>query len=261
MLGTKTCFVLGRDIGMGRLQQVSCQEKMMRLRTHASEVTPFLTLRPTALVAAFFLTFMTLVLAYLGGVMLGRNHGSRQTEVTAAVATSQENATNSAETEAPDDAVAQKILAPEDLRFYRVLHNEGIGTEGDGQAQGRVPRTPPRSSASGGASTPPTTAGTETPAMRTPAPQQATEAGRGTAMYDYVFQVAAFRDGDTVDALRQRLEGRGLRTRMQRQGKLYVVLVLLRGDAQRAAEVQRTTESMGLGKPIQRSRTAVVPQR
>ena len=75
-------------------------------------------------------------------------------------------------------------------------------------------------------------------------------------MYDYVFQVGAFKDADSVDSLRQRLEGRGLRTRMERSGKLYVVLVMLRGTEARAAEVQHTTESMGLGKPIQRSRKA-----
>ena len=36
----------------------------------------------------------------------------------------------------------------------------------------------------------------------------------GAFMYDYVFQVGAFKDADSVDSLRQRLEGRGLRTRM-----------------------------------------------
>jgi len=77
------------------------------------------------------------------------------------------------------------------------------------------------------------------------------------AMSDYVFQVGAFKDADSVDGLRQRLEGRGLRTRMERSGKLYVVLVLLRGDQARAAEVVHTAESMGLGKPIQRSRKPV----
>lgn len=46
-------------------------------------------------------------------------------------------------------------------------------------------------------------------------------------MFDYVFQVAVFKDEDSVDSLRQRLEGRGLRTRMQRDGKLFLVLVLL----------------------------------
>lgn len=77
-------------------------------------------------------------------------------------------------------------------------------------------------------------------------------------MFDYVFQVAAFKDEDSVDALRQRLEGRGLRTRMQRDGKLFLVLVLLRGDAARAAEVPQIMEEMRLGQPMLRSRKAVL---
>lgn len=77
-------------------------------------------------------------------------------------------------------------------------------------------------------------------------------------MFDYIFQVAAFKDEDSVDALRQRLEGRGLRTRMQRDGKLFLVLVLLRGDAARAAEVPQIMEEMRLGQPMLRSRKAVL---
>ncbi|WP_300909396.1 SPOR domain-containing protein, partial [uncultured Desulfovibrio sp.] len=75
----------------------------------------------------------------------------------------------------------------------------------------------------------------------------------------YVFQVGAFKDEESVDSLRQRLEGRGLRTRMQRDGKLFLVLVLLRGDAARAAEVPRITEELRLGQPILRSRTPAMP--
>ncbi len=79
------------------------------------------------------------------------------------------------------------------------------------------------------------------------------------AMHDYVFQVAALKGEDSVDALRQRLEGRGLRTRMKREGKLLLVLVLLRGDKERAAEVTQTLESMHLGRPILVSRKPVMP--
>ena len=78
-------------------------------------------------------------------------------------------------------------------------------------------------------------------------------------MQDYVFQMGAFRDEDSVDGLRQRLEGRGLRTRMQREGKLYVVLVLLRGDTARAEEVTRIAEELRLGKPLLKSRKPVQP--
>ncbi|MEG6503127.1 SPOR domain-containing protein, partial [Desulfovibrio sp. 1214_IL3152] len=75
--------------------------------------------------------------------------------------------------------------------------------------------------------------------------------------FDYVFQVGAFKDEESVDSLRQRLEGRGLRTRMQRSGKLLVVFVMLRGNDARAEEVVHACESLSLGKPILRSKTAV----
>ncbi|MBD5627157.1 MAG: SPOR domain-containing protein [Desulfovibrio sp.] len=93
-------------------------------------------------------------------------------------------------------------------------------------------------------------------ASQVPVPAQAAQPG---PMQDYVFQVGAFRDEESVDSLRQRLEGRGLRTRMQRKGKLYVVLVLLRGDAARAEEVMRIAEELRLGKPMVRSRKPVTP--
>ena len=76
-------------------------------------------------------------------------------------------------------------------------------------------------------------------------------------MFDYVFQVGAFKDEESVDSLRQRLEGRGLRTRLQRSGKLLVILVLLRGNEARAAEVAHACEGLNLGKPILRSKTPV----
>ncbi len=56
-------------------------------------------------------------------------------------------------------------------------------------------------------------------------------------MYDFVFQVAALRDAQAADVLRQSLEGEGLRTRLEQSGKLYLVLVLLRGTSSRAAEL------------------------
>ena len=61
-----------------------------------------------------------------------------------------------------------------------------------------------------------------------------------------------------VDDLRQRLEGRGLRTRMERSGKLYLVLVLLRGTDERAVEIPRIMEELRLGTPMLRSRKPVL---
>ena len=46
---------------------------------------------------------------------------------------------------------------------------------------------------------------------------------------------------------------------MQRDGKLFLVLVLLRGDAARAAEVPQIMQELHLGQPIVRSRKPAMP--
>lgn len=75
--------------------------------------------------------------------------------------------------------------------------------------------------------------------------------------FDYVYQTAAFRDKEDGDALRARLEEKGLRTRLQKSGKVYLVLVLLRGSEREAENVRETLRRMGLGKPIRLSKKAV----
>ena len=228
---------------------------------------PYLILQFTTLLAVTFLVLMAIVLAYLGGVMTGRGYWHDHPEIHGETAVPQGDERSAAKDEAAvpaEDTSAQKILAPEELRFSRVLRNE---TSGPGFVMKPVPPEKPAQ---------------EKPAAQAPAvvPRAATQDGDGgqeraapsqtsaaltdtvnealPVMYDYVFQMAAFKDEESVDAVRQRLEGRGLRTRMQRSGKLYVVLVLLRGDESRATEVLRAAESLGLGKPIQRSRKQVL---
>lgn len=205
-------------------------------------------LRPSSLLAACFLVVAAVVLAYLGGVMSGRSHGG--SAPASAVEDGQEPAAGGSGDRADSETPPQKILAPEELRFARVLR---------GEAPPSVPASPPPVPQSGPQSGSP--AG-QLPQNPQPAAEQALAAPAAPAvqMYDYEFQVGAFRDEETVDALRQRLEGRGLRTRMQRSGKLYVVLVLLRGDEARAAEVVAIAESMGLGKPMQRGKKPVLRQ-
>lgn len=74
-------------------------------------------------------------------------------------------------------------------------------------------------------------------------------------LFDYTFQVATFKDTDAVNALRVRLEGEGYRSRMDKDGKLYKVMVLMRGNQERAAALQEQMKAMGLGQPIQRGKT------
>ena len=236
-----------------------------------------LCLRPSSLLAAGFLVVAAVVLAYLGGVMSGRAYWKAHSQSLAAGVSSPadasdgDNAAGAGGAAAPEGAPQeprQKVLTAEELRFSRVLRND-VAT-GDAPLKPMAPMTPVQTRPVnpvqvGGA---PGAQGAATGSATGSA--QGTQAGgaqpdgiakaQPSGMYDYVFQVGAFKDADSVDSLRQRLEGRGMRTKMERSGKLYLVLVLLRGDDSRAAEVQHATESMGLGKPIQRSRKAVLQQ-
>lgn len=100
-------------------------------------------------------------------------------------------------------------------------------------------------------------------AQASPAPQAPVAARERPAAqarepkFDYVYQAAAFRGKEEGDALRARLEEKGLRTRMQKSGKVHLVLVLLRGSEREAENVRETLRRMGLGKPIRLSKKAV----
>ncbi len=76
-------------------------------------------------------------------------------------------------------------------------------------------------------------------------------------VFDFVFQVATFKDEEPVDRLRATLEGKNLRTRMEKLGKLYVVLVLMRGTNAQAEALKQQMISLKLGPPMQRSKQAI----
>lgn len=232
-----------------------------------------LCLRPSSLLAAGFLVIAAVVLAYLGGVMSGRAYWRAHPQPVVAAAPASAGAAGSSATAPDDDGAAavggtadeaepkQKVLAPEELRFSRVLRNDAA--TGDAPLKPLPPMTPAQPKPAGvvQAGVPQTAQGAQS--VQAPAAAQPggmAKSPQVSGMYDYVFQVGAFKDADAVDSLRQRLEGRGMRTKMERSGKLYVVLVLLRGDEARAAEVLRATEGLGLGKPMQRSRKPVLQQ-
>ena len=92
---------------------------------------------------------------------------------------------------------------------------------------------------------------------KTAAPAKPQAATNGAPLYDFVFQVAAFRNVDDADRLRQRLEGQGLRTRGQKSGKLTLVMVHMRGTDLDAANLKEELQRMRLGSPLQKSKTRV----
>lgn len=76
-------------------------------------------------------------------------------------------------------------------------------------------------------------------------------------MFDFVYQVAAFKSADDADRLRKKLEERGIRSRLQKSGKVQLVMVSLRGTELDAANLREELGRMKLGAPMQKSKKAV----
>lgn len=83
------------------------------------------------------------------------------------------------------------------------------------------------------------------------------KAAQAEPLFDYSFQVAAFKDKADADKLRARLESKGLRSRQQKSGKVLLVLVNLRGTELDAANLREELQRMKLGKPLLASKKAV----
>lgn len=239
--------------------------------------TPFLRLRFSSMLALAFLGLAAIALAYVGGVMAGRASASAERQTAAQSAHSSKGPSSAAQGQATARASGEPevsaILSPEELRFARALRRPDGAPENSGpQNKAANPVVIPKESAQ--ASQLPVLipgqtgsqiqgqngtaqAGASIMASGGSTQSKPELAPQASPIQDYIFQMGAFKDEESVDSLRQRLEGRGLRTRMQKDGKLFVVLVLLRGDNARAEEVLQIAEELRLGKPIIRSRKPV----
>ncbi len=222
---------------------------------------------PSVLVV-LFLALVAVSSSYLVGIMFGRS----QWEDISPFVAGKEDFLREETTAADEETVAGEdseqteepeqnepgILAAEDLRFARVLRaapGENVDQVTPPLAPAQ-PAVPPRTGTDAIA---PSAVPAMPPGMQAAVPEgQTAPPATPATMFDYVFQVGAFRDAGAVDGLRQRLEGRGLRTRMEKSGRYYLVLVLLRGNAERAAEIPRIMHELRLGDPIQRSRKPVL---
>ena len=213
----------------------------------------------TSMLTLLFLGVAAIALAYIGGVMSGR-HSCPVPQIPKNSPVAEQNGTTR-----PDS----KILAASELNFARALRGENNQVEKLGQpAEEKVPSTDKRAAspenpenaraASEKIETNEKTKSKTDKAAKADTAQIAhKEKNADTGMYDHVFQVGAFRDENSVDKLRQTLEGHGLRTAMQKEGNIFIVLVRLRGTLERAAEVAQLAQSLGLGAPVQRSRSPV----
>lgn len=197
----------------------------------------------TGVLTVVFLLIAAMTAAYVWGVMSGRRLALSESEAKMS-AMAEQSPQPAANSEKQDE-----ILKPYELDFVHELR--GDARPAPKSKQGTVlPKKQPSEAEPQQAAQP--SQGTVR-VTDTPNPGQETP----VAIYDHVFQLVALKDEQAADNLREKLEGRGLRTRLERSGKMLVVLVLLRGDAARAAEVYHIASELRLGQPLLRSKKPV----
>lgn len=238
----------------------------MNENENGQEKPPVERIRFSSVISFLFLSVVAIIIAYILGVMTGRSGNERNARAEKPLVA------GVAEKDAPSGTGKEDaILRPQDLDYALVLRNEKARTR---RPEPESASASPETKSETGPQKPQGEEETSRKELSDPSPAQAPQTGAQEAvakredvqsteerggMFDYVFQLGAFRDEEAVDALRQKLEGRGLRTRMQKDGKLYLVMVLLRGNQERADEVLEIAKSLRLGEPIIRSRKAVAP--
>lgn len=196
-----------------------------------------------------FTSLFTIIVVMLGAVSAAYVFGVMQGRKAAAPAMEQP-AGKAGRAEVPEAPGPEKILRAQDLEYARALRGEDRRQPPEKPVQPQAASAPQPESASQAA----LEAQGQTGAARHSLVESLPD-----GQFDYVFQMAAFRDGQGADQLRERLEGHGLRTRLERAGSLFLVLVPMRGDARRVQELLEIAASLKLGEPLLRSRRPISP--
>ena len=79
--------------------------------------------------------------------------------------------------------------------------------------------------------------------------------------FDFTYQAAAFRKTEEAETVRHRLEAAGIRATVQKSGKVYLIMVKLRGSDDDAAKLRAQLKQMKLGTPLLQSRKAVTDKK
>ncbi len=229
-----------------------------------------MTLSFSSLMTAFTALVGCVVVAFMMGVIVGRDDVSRpslanivaekelaKTQEGAAQGDTAQDSSDATQTElAPlEPARAHKaIMSPEELKYATALK---------GKSEQETQKTSPDTSANtspaqntGNAqdiaqnTAPSVTQGEAAQKPEKPAPTV-------NSLYDYIYQVASLKNEDSVDTLRAQLEGEGMRTRMVKSGDYLMVQVLMRGTEAQGQALQERMIELKLGKPVQQQKKLV----
>jgi cell division protein FtsN len=143
----------------------------------------------------------------------------------------------------------ERILPAEDLRFLTSLRSDS-----------NTPPPPPSRPVTPASPQPSVNVGQTIPAVVQPdAPQIQPD----SALYDYVVRVAAFKSEDQADALRAKLEGAGMRTRLIKEpaqaGTWFYVQILYRGTPDNLQALRDSLPRFGVRDSLIASKTPVTP--
>ena len=152
----------------------------------------------------------------------------------------------------------QAILKPEDLSFGAALRDKPLhnGTATVGLTAAHTSESQRNTTVADGV------VENSTAVQTAPHPAQLVPQDAPAARFDFVYQVAAFRDAAQADRLRERLEGDGVRTALEKSPtkdgrSLYKVLAMRRGTAEDDMQLLGVLERFKLGPPMLRSKKPV----
>lgn len=91
---------------------------------------------------------------------------------------------------------------------------------------------------------------TDRPSTKKAPAKAAAKAAPKGPLYDYTFQVAAYKSGADAANLKKKLTGAGLKAREQKSGKVVLVMVNMRGSDSELASLRQKLQSFKLGKPL-----------
>lgn len=95
-------------------------------------------------------------------------------------------------------------------------------------------------------------------AKATAQPKPAAQAKSANAQkYDYTFQVAALRSQDDAKKMSATLGKNGFRSNVRKDGRVWLVLLSLRGGSNEVTAMQKKLASLKMGKPMQLSRKEI----
>lgn len=227
------------------------------------------TLRLTAssIITAVIVLVIGIGWSFVLGVMVGRGYNpEKKIPQLASFLPKEDEAAQATTSRVGDDQPVDKVMRPEDLSYAASLK----GKPGQGKlAPPSKPGPEIKHKNMQNATAPvmqvhePATAARQTDLTNQPVIQEQVKPkapAPAQDMFDFTFQVATFKETGSVDNLRAKLEGAGLRSRMEKttgKNTLYKVLVMFRGTAEASQSVRQSLVDMGLGQPIQRGKSPV----